>query len=60
MYDAKNGQLVHDKFLWTNPVVVNEAIITSDGSETKHSYYIFEKPKVLVMLFSFYKTKFMF
>ncbi len=51
---------MHDRFLWTNLVVVNEAIITSDGSETKHSYYIFEKPKVLVMLFSFYKIEFMF
>ena len=34
LYDAKNGQLVHDKFLWTNPVVVNEAIITSTETET--------------------------
>ena len=35
LYDAKTGQLMHDRFLWENPVGVNEAIITSTETETK-------------------------
>ena len=34
LYDAKNGQLLHDRFLWNNPIAVNEAKITSVESET--------------------------
>ena len=34
LYDATKGQLVHDRFLWTNPVAINEAIITSTETET--------------------------
>ena len=34
LYDAKKDQLVHDRLLWTNPVAVNEAIITSTETET--------------------------
>ena len=35
LYDAKTGQLLHDRFLWKNPIAVNEAIITSTATETK-------------------------
>ena len=34
LFDAKTGQLLHDRFLWKNPIAVNEAIITSTSTET--------------------------
>ena len=34
LYDAKTGQLMHDRFLWKNPIKVNEAKITSTETET--------------------------
>ena len=35
LFDAKTGQLLHDRFLWKNPVGVNEAMITSTQTETR-------------------------
>ena len=29
LFDGKTNQLIHDKFLWTQPIPVNEAEITS-------------------------------
>ena len=34
LYDAKTGQLMHDRFLWKNPIKINEAKITSTETET--------------------------
>ena len=34
LYDAKTGKLMHDRFLWQNPVGCNEAMITSVESKT--------------------------
>ena len=34
LYDAKTETILHDQFLWTNPVPVKEAYITRTETET--------------------------
>ena len=34
LFDAKQGELLHDKFLWKTPVGVNEAMVTHVQTET--------------------------
>ena len=34
LYDAKTETILHDRFLWKNPVATNEATITRTETET--------------------------